>query len=180
MENQFKVDSYPVNSDTTESADVDARMIRALTAAKHHAMEVSGRDQTNALTVENRSNRVGLFVTSLRREIPVVGYWESIRKFLTQTTIWHDICQLKEPFAFNVTHGAYYPVAYRFSEDRIRQWVYAANIAPRELTAIIDEELRELESILPNLDSFVHQAERLNVEADGVMEQLVGIFSTDD
>ena len=162
-----------------DASEVDHKMIQYLARAIHHAREVSGRDCTNALTIEERANRVGIFVTSLRREIPAAGGWGSIRTAVATTKLWHDIGKCKEPVT-GYLGGRFTGGPYAVTEDRLHHWLYAAKMVPMDMTDIIDEELRELESMIPVLQVHINQAERINVEADGVVEKLAGIFDTDD
>ena len=138
---------------------------KTLALSIHHAEEVARRDKVNAITAKDRAQRVGIFVTSMRHFMPAGG----IRDKLTQTSLWHDIGQPKEPC---VAYLSLSPV----TENILKTWLYEAYSLPVDLADIIDEELKELESSIPQLDVHVRQAKRLNDEAENVLSQLANIF----
>lgn len=153
------------NSMSYHSQGQEFDVAKALALAIHHAQEVARRDKVNAVTAEDRAQRVGIFVTSMRHFMPP----GDIRSKLSLTALWYDIGHPKEPC------GAYLSIG-SVTENQLKTWLYEAHSLPVDLADIIDEELKELESNLPQLDVHIQQARRLNSEAQGVVDRLVDIF----
>jgi len=142
------------------------RIIKAIAQAIAHAKEVSARQRCEV------SQRVGHFVTAMRREL---GSWPSygqskydLRNFLCNTLTWYDIGLLR-------SNGS----GYNQYSNQVQEWTAMANL---EAARYEDEErgirmsLVELDGQLGSLSVQQKHADLLYKEAEDLTEKLAKVF----
>lgn len=170
---------FPVQDDKTEENQMpySAKMSEyrdkvptCIAWALQHTKEIASRHNG----YNTRLERVGEFVTSLRREIArrFIGNagGKELVSAICQTELWRDAGVLERDFnLIGTTHG-------NITKDDVIRWEQAASKAKIPWHLLIQGELEDMKRDVAVIESDIERLDRLTEEADEVMEKLTQVL----
>ena len=157
-----------VNVIMTDQASHE-RMAKAIYEARKHAVSVSKRDHIKA----DRYERVGLFLTTLRRTLGYIG--TKPQGGILDRKVWSDAGRLSVDFAKHIGISN--------SADTVEGWVKRAMAMETSVEGIsdsINDELEEMKKDVVLFERDIQEAERINQEADVLVGGFVAVLTPDE
>lgn len=151
----------------TDMSDPKNHIVEGLPKAIREAKRIARRPDQKA----DRKERVGIFVTCLRRRLVMMKNQDAYN-LLVDTKLWYDIGVLAESCTLRAgTH--------KVALSELRSWLAEAqlvsSVEPFDIDDI-DAELAELRHEIYGMEQINLQMERINHHAESVSEQIVACF----